>query len=487
VSSPNHLVRRALLLGFAAWSTTHVAVAETAKGARPETEPVERPIDARTKRETPDYDGRGEEATTAGDTLLWVPRVLFAPLYFTSEYLVRRPVGWVVSKAEHARIHKKLEYVFTFGRKQHDIGLIPTWLVDFGKTSSAGAYFFWDDFLFDQNYLRARAATGGKRWLLLSLADRIEWGGRHELTFRGEYGSRPDHTFYGLGPATDDDDEGWFALRHVEAGARYTGELVQSSRIAAFTTWRNVEFDTTPGGERPHLATAIQAGRYPAPPGLAAGYGVLVSGLELTLDSRAPLPQDPAPASDWVSPSESGVRLQLRAKQGSDVRAPRRREDGSIGRHHWIEYGVSAGAFFEMTGRKRVLGISFVADFADPLGARASVPFTEQVSLGGARPMRGFRQGRLVDRSALVVLAEYRWPVWVWVDGVLHYGVGNVFGRQLEAFRAPMLRQSFGLGLRANSSRDHAVEALIAFGTRTFEAGAGVESVRALLGASSGF
>jgi hypothetical protein len=86
-----------------------------------------------------------------------------------------------------------------------------------------------------------------------------------------------------------------------------------------------------------------------------------------------------------------------------------------------------------------------------------------------------------------VVLAEYRWPVWVWVDGVLHYAVGNVFGRQLDAFRTPLLRQSFGLGLRANSSRDHALEALVAFGTRTFEAGGGVENVRAILGATSGF
>jgi hypothetical protein len=475
------------LLCFGIWSTTLVARAQNGADTPSKAERPARPIDARAKRETPDYDGRGEEATTAADTLLWVPRIVFAPLYFTSEYLVRRPLGWVVSRAEQARVPQKLEYVFTFGRKEQDIGLIPSWLIDFKKTSSAGAYFFWDDFLLDGNYLRARAATGGKRWILLSLADRVEWGDRHELSFRGEYGSRPDHTFHGLGPTSDDGDEAWFALRRVEVGARYSGELLQSSRLEASTTWRNVEFDATRGDERPTLRAAIEAGRYPAPPGLAAGYGVLISGLELTLDSRDPLPKAPEPASDWVSPPETGVRLQLRGKQGSDVRAPRQREDGTTGRNHWVEYGVSASAFFEAPGKRRVLGLSFIADFVDPLGARASVPFTEQASLGGARPMRGFQEGRLVDRSALVVLAEYRWPVWVWVDGVLHYAAGNVFGRQLDAFRAPLLRQSFGLGLRANSSRDHALEALIAFGTRTFEAGGGIENVRAVLGATSGF
>lgn len=481
------MARRALLLCFGAWTTTHAAFAQNGADTPSNAERPERPIDARAKRETPDYDGRGEETATATDTLLWVPRIVFAPLYLTSEYLVRRPLGWVVSRAEQARIPQKLEYVFTFGREEHDIGLIPTWLIDFAKTSSVGGYFFWDDFLFEQNYLRARAATGGKRWILLSLADRIEWGGRHELTLRGEYGSRPDHAFYGLGPTAAEDDEGWYALRRVEAGARYTGKLLQSSRLAAFTTWRNADLDSTPGGEDPSLSAAIEAGRYPAPPGLAAGYGVLISGLELTLDSRTPLPKAPEPASDWVSPPETGVRLQLRAKQGSDLRAPRRREDGTSGRHHWVEYGVSASAFFETPGKQRVLGLSFIADFVDPLGARASIPFTEQASLGGSRPMRGFTEGRLVDRSALVVLAEYRWPVWVWVDGVLHYAVGNVFGRQLDAFRAPLLRQSFGLGLRANSSRDHALEGLVAFGTRTFEAGGGVENVRVILGATSGF
>jgi hypothetical protein len=458
------------------------ALADPAAAGSPE-----RPLDARDKRETPDYDGRGDRTATAGETLLWVPRILFAPLYFTSEYVVRRPLGWVVTKAEQARVPQKVEYVLTFGREERDIGLIPTWLIDFGTTSSAGVYFFWDDFLLDGNHLRARAATGGKNWIRLSLADRIEWSDRHELTLRGEYRSRPDNAFYGMGPTSEDDDEAWYALRRVDVSARYAAELFRSSGIATWARWQNVELDSTPKGEHPTVATAIRSGRYPAPPGLAEGYGVFMSGLELTFDSRERLPKSLEPASDWVAPSESGVRIQVRAEQGSDVRAPRRREDGTVGRHHWLEYGVTAGAFLEMPREQRVFGLSVVADFADPLGARASIPFTEQVSLGGARPMRGFLEGRLVDRSALVALAEYRWPVWVWVDGVLHYAVGNVFGPRLQGFAAPLLRQSFGFGLRVNSSRDHAFEGLIAFGTRSFEDGGGVENIRAVLGATSGF
>ena len=51
-------------------------------------------------RPVPDYDGRGEEPTDAGDVLLWVPRILVSPLYLTTEFLLRRPLGFVISEAE---------------------------------------------------------------------------------------------------------------------------------------------------------------------------------------------------------------------------------------------------------------------------------------------------------------------------------------------------------------------------------------------------
>ena len=51
------------------------------------------------KRAVPDYSGRGEEPTTAGDVALWIPRVILSPLYFVSEYIIRRPLGWLITTA----------------------------------------------------------------------------------------------------------------------------------------------------------------------------------------------------------------------------------------------------------------------------------------------------------------------------------------------------------------------------------------------------
>src|SRR5689334_24631168 len=66
--------------------------------------PPDAPISKDDERAVPDYDGRGDDPTTAGDVLIWVPRVLFSPLYFVSEFIVRRPLGWLVSTAEEEEI-----------------------------------------------------------------------------------------------------------------------------------------------------------------------------------------------------------------------------------------------------------------------------------------------------------------------------------------------------------------------------------------------
>src|SRR5688572_10935200 len=51
------------------------------------------------KRAPQDYDGR-EDVTSAAEDALWIPRVLFFPLFVVSEYLVRAPLGAVIKGAE---------------------------------------------------------------------------------------------------------------------------------------------------------------------------------------------------------------------------------------------------------------------------------------------------------------------------------------------------------------------------------------------------
>ena len=59
------------------------------------------------KRALPDYSGLGPEPTSAGDIALWPLRILLSPLYFTSEYLIRRPLGAIVTAAERGHVPEK--------------------------------------------------------------------------------------------------------------------------------------------------------------------------------------------------------------------------------------------------------------------------------------------------------------------------------------------------------------------------------------------
>ena len=67
------------------------------------------------KRAVPDFDGRGSGPTTPGDVALWVPRVTLFPLYLTSEYLIRRPLGALVVAAERSDVPRCLYDFFAFG------------------------------------------------------------------------------------------------------------------------------------------------------------------------------------------------------------------------------------------------------------------------------------------------------------------------------------------------------------------------------------
>jgi len=461
------------------------AKAEAAK--KPPPEPTDAPIGSDEKRPVPDYDARGDDPTTVGDVLIWVPRILFSPLYFVSEFVVRRPLGWAISTAEEKDIPQRVVDLFTFG-PEGNIGIVPTGLIDFGLRPSVGIYFFYNDFLAKENKLRARVAFGGTDWLYLNLADRVEVMKHHELGVRGEFGYRPDYIFHGLGPESSKDRARYKSTRR-EAGFNYHGDLWRSSSFDSFVAVRRVTFDPTVGAfDEPTVADQIAAGKYPPPPGIADGYTILTEGFSAALDTRKLRNLENAPeGSDFVSPPGTGVKLAIRGEHaGGLTDAPQPTLDAP--RHYqWVRYGATLGGYVDLTGEQRVLGLTLVGDFADPLRDGGEIPFTEQITLGGARPLRGFLEGRLIDRSAAAAVLEYQWPIWVYLDGSMHYALGNVFGEHLDGFELGLLRQSFGIGFRGTGHRDHSFEVLLAFGTKTFDGGGEIESVRFVLGATSGF
>ena len=421
---------------------------------------------AEPKRKLPDYGNRGKEPTSAGDVVIWVPRVILSPVYLVTEYGIRWPLGHLIAAAERANLPDILYNFFFFG-PDHSAGFAPIAFVDFGFRPSFGLYTFWDDVGFKGHNLSFHGSTGGSGWFAGALTDSVHFHGNDSLTLTLSGLTRPDRAFFGVGPDTLQSDISRYGEKRFEAATVAQFRLWRASRIETSLGIRSLDFRPGHFDEDPSLEEQVSAGTYALPADFARGYTAQTSGVRLAFDNRVPSPAD-----------GSGVRLEVEAEEGTDVR----RVTGAA----WLKYSASAGAFLDLNGRNRVLSLSVATLFADSFN-KQPVPFTELVQLGGAGPMRGFYPGRLRDNSAAVLTAKYRWPIWVWLDGSLQAAVGNVFGNHLERFEVSRFRFSGAIGLESVGARDGSLELLAGFGTETFDHGAQVDSARVLLGTNRGF
>jgi hypothetical protein len=409
------------------------------------------------KRTVPDYDGRGPPPTTAGDVAIWVPRIIFSPLYFTSEFILRRPLGALVMAAERSHVPTFLYDLFTFG-PDHKAGFAPIALFDFGFNPSVGVYAFWDDAFAEGNHLSLHGSTWGADWLAGTLTDRLRLHGKDTLSLKLTALHRPDRAFFGDGPRSLQSNLSRYGEDLVDGGAVVDIRLWRASQVQAAVGIRSASFYRGHYGGDPSIEQQVASGAFPLPDGFDRGYTAEYNRVLLALDSRQ---KRPAPGS--------GARIELDAEQGNDVR----QAAGS----GWIRYGATAGGFYDLNDHGRVISLSVATLFADPLGGRP-VPFTELVALGGDNPMPGFWWGRLADRSAAVATAEYRWPIAPFLDGSMQAAVGNVFGEHLDGFEPSLLRFSGAVGVSTVTAPDSALQILVGFGTETFEQGGQVDSIR---------
>ncbi len=423
-----------------------------------------RAASAAERRELPDYDGRGRPSAP-GRELLWIPRVVLSPLYFTSEYLIRRPLGFLISSAERAKVPALLIDIFLFG-PNHKAGVVPIAFVDFGFEPSVGLYAFWDDAGFSGHQLRLRASTWGEDWLAASVGERFIFDQRHNLTLSASAVHRPDFAFYGIGPRTPESNLSRYGADKLEARATQELRFWYASSIRASLGARSASFYPGDYDGQPTFERRAQAGTFPYPERYLDGYTAGATRLKLALDTRTD-----------ETPRRVGARLELEAEYGA---IPERLKPAA-----WIRYRGQLGGFVDLAQGGRILSLTLTSELADPLGSNA-IPFTELPSLGGSGLMPGFRAERLRDRSLAVATLRYSWPIWIWLNGSLQTAVGNVFGERLKELDAGLLRWSGAVGFESRTSADSVFEFVVGVGTETFESGAKVDSLRLTFGARSG-
>ena len=418
------------------------------------------------KRPPQDYGGPPEE-TTAGDVFIWPVRVVLFPLWLVSEFVFRRPIGALTRAAEKGRWVEGVTELFTFGeRKQFTI--LPSALFDFGLKPSVGFNASWKYLGDDANTAKLHFGTWGPDWIAVRLTDTYDLSKTQKIFVEASVIRRRDNLFYGVGPRSKQDDVTRYASSVAEAAVGQSWSFWRESVIRSRAGLRSLAFHDGGCCGDETLSDAIAAGRL-APPGYGRGYTGPFQRLELELDSRKERPEP-----------GGGVRFEAHEESVFPIDAPR-----GEARRSWVKYGGSVGAAVDVTGSSRVVSLSVAAELADPLSG--TIPFTDQVALGGDVLMPGYLRGRLVDRSATVATLQYRWPIWVYLDGVMHAAVGNVYGEHFSGFDVKTSRLSTGVGIRSNGDRSSGFEALFAIGTDPFDEGAGISSFRLLIGSHHGF
>ena len=412
----------------------------------------------------PKQDYGGPPPATAAPTLMWVPRVTLFPVWLVSEYVVREPLGALVRTAEKNHWTDEIISFFTFGERRN-ITIFPSALFDFGLKPSVGFNLTWKYFLAEPNTLKVHFGTWGPDWIAARANDDYSLTPKQHLLAGASFVNRRDLPFFGMGPRSPSDPRLRYQALTSELSLGYQNDFWRASELVTRVGFRSLSFGDAGCCSEPSLSDRVDSGAVPAPPGYRDDYVAEFQSISVALDSRRALPQN-----------GTGVRLE---GHGEAIFAPGSAEK----RRAWLGYGASLGAAIDFW-RGRTVGLGIRGDLTDPL--LGTIPFTDQVSLGGDKPMRGFLPGRLVDRSAVVATANYVWPVWVFLNGVVQADVGNVFGEHFDGFDARLARLSTAIGIRSNGSPESGLEVLVAGATDPFENGFHYSSFRLVIGSHHG-
>jgi hypothetical protein len=384
------------------------------------------------KRPVPAYGVRKDE----GDGLLWVPRAVFFPAYAVAEYGLRRPMVGLVTVTEEHFVVPRLMRIFTWDEGK--AGVFPTVGIVAGFRPTIGFSAF-DDQLGSPDMdlkLGGNIARSDVYGISGRLRRRVLEGHTGLIVATASYASRDDQVFYGLGGATAEADRVYYARRRLEVALGFDRQIAGYSRVLTTARLRRASFGGSDyrGADRGIQSRYGAPGQAPLPAGFSDGYTVVGVGTRLVLDSRRPT---------LLRPAGSGVRVM--ADGGLSTTA-----DGATAR--FADWGGEVAGFVDASGLGHVLSLRAAAHFQETLAGQ--IPFDEQFGLSQFDGMRGFIDGRIRGQSAVLVEAQYRYPIATLVDAELFSGLSNAFAGHLDGFGPRRLYWDYGLTLRTYTAHD---------------------------------
>ena len=413
-------------------------------------------------RPMPAYGGRPSAPPDAGDVLIWIPRIVLFPVHVVLEYGLRWPLVGGLTLAEKHHVFDRVTRLFTF--RDGKAGLFPTAFFDFGLSPSVGFLAFYDDLISEGDALSLQGGFWKDSWVHLVAQSRsvILRDDSASILLRAEYTDRPDHLFYGVGSNSRETNEGYFGERRIEAQIGILADVGELDRVGFSVTFGDIAL----GDGWTPKASALLPARSTV---LSEEYRLITTRLWGTLDTREP---------DRAWTPGSGFRLDLGGAFSIDP--------GDTDRS-FLKLSADAAGFLDLSALNHVLALRVHAAAIEPIGDR-TVPIPALFTLGGAEYMRGFLFGRLRGNSAFVLTANYRYPVWSFLDAELFTSLGNVFGERFAGFDPRHMFLNWGLGLKTNNSRETSFDILLGFGTNRLDSATiELDSIRFTVGLNHGF
>lgn len=232
-----------------------------------------------------------------------------------------------------------------------------------------------------------------------------------------------DEDFFGIGPLTTRAGYSNYGLDEYQGGTSFDLNPLVHFRVRPHAIFLSSKSRPS-GGVNPPSADVL----FPAADlvGLNRRLRHLDIGFALEHDTRD-LP---------AAPQKGGTRtFSFRRMQGL-----------GNGGFDFNQYSADFRQYFRLWKERRVLALRAYWTFQQETGT-SRIPFQYLAALDLNAPLRGFDRGRFRDHSAVLFNAEYRYPVWDFIDGTIFVDTGRVFDDPRD-FSFTHFKYSVGAGIR---------------------------------------
>jgi hypothetical protein len=245
---------------------------------------------------------------------------------------------------------------------------------------------------------------------------------RARLTLSGRYIDAPDVRHFGVGNASQQEDESRFGYTPVTGGAHLDIDVSRALTIGGSIQYHDIT--TSAGRTSPSIDDVFRPANTP--------------GLELS--SFSYVNSTARAAFDWRrKPGYTGSGGLLRA-QFDDYKE----RDTDLYSFRMLEGEVVQ--LIPILRANWVIALRGLATVTD-LEESGSVPYFLLPALGGGSTLRGYPDFRFRDRNRLLMTAELRWTPARFLDMAIFYDTGKVAARRADIDFSD-LKESYGIGMR---------------------------------------